>query len=350
MKKGYLKKIIKLLIVIIIPLAAGLVTGSYAYKRYQPRFFNFYMNDASQEDTEDRLVSYLKFQNQGLEYEEKEDGYKFYFTENVKKDDKDLFTFSIIRGSRVVNEAYYNKVGTYLGKKDFYYITYYIAVYNVNYEALANVLDATGEHKLLHTELPKISVEIVSKKDETRVAEDGKTDDDVKSKTIELSTVASVTAESNPTVIYDYGYSPKLDSKGDKLNANNPTSMRYYELPLTDLEGFNKELAFNVKVNSNWAGDDQVTEDVAKFEFTDMYNKEDLNKDANVAKEIVDGFNKGYDKDIFAAGYTKFAFGHYIWWEALIAIVLFEVVCASFVLVWNSEDEKENKNKQKATK
>ena len=48
-----------------------------------------------------------------------------------------------------------------------------------------------------------------------------------------------------------------------------------------------------------------------------------------------------YNEDIFEAGYDKFVFSTYIWWEVLLAIVLVEVVCGSFVLVWSAEEEKE---------
>ncbi len=342
MKKGLISKLIKIFIVVIIPLAACFAVGSYAYTYYQDRFFDHYMEEASDENTEDRLVSYLEYINQSLEYSEENGEYDFYVKDKVTSEYGDLFTFSIIRGNEIKNEAYYNDRDNYLGKRDNYYLTYYFAVYNVNYEALATVLDPSGQHKLLYTELPTISIEIVDKENEDTLYK------------IVTTTTANVTAESDLTVIYDYGYSPEKDSEGNKLNASNPTSMRYYVLTGTTLKsnGFGSNVEIKVSVNSNFvdAENQLESEVVHTIEKDDFYN-DSISKDTDENKEIKANikktFKKVYDRDIFEAGYTKFAFTKYIWWEGLLALVLVEIICASFVLVWNAEEEKEKKKSKK---
>lgn len=340
MKSGLISKIIKLCIIVLLPLLAGVFTGIYAYGNYQDRYFDYYMEEASQENTEDRLVSYLDYINEYVEYEKKDDGYDFYFSEKFSNDQGELFTVSIIRAYEVKNEAYYNKKGTYLGTRDTYYMTYYFAIYNVNYETLAKTIDPSGEHKLLYTELPKLSVGIKN----TNAEEDDPTI------TFETDTVASVTAESNLTTVFDYGYSPEKDSKGDKLNAGNPTSMRYYVLPGSQLDALESEVTIEILVDSNWAGDDQAEQEtVATFEKTDFYGNKTV-QDSEEIKTSLESFNKVYNEDIFAAGYNKFVFGRYIWWQVLIAVVLFVVVCGSFVLVWNAEEAKLAKEAKKGKK
>ena len=89
----------------------------------------------------------------------------------------------------------------------------------------------------------------------------------------EMTTTANVTGESNLTVIYDYGYSPEKDSEGNKLNAGNPTSMRYYVLDAKSLASMDSKVKVNVNALSNWDEDAQAQIDkVVEFELEDFYN------------------------------------------------------------------------------
>ena len=340
MKTGLISKIIKMCIVILIPLLAATGVGIYGYGYYECRFFDYYMSEASDENTEDRLVSYLSYINEKLDYAQEGENYKFYVKEKVSNEHGDLFTFSIIRGAEIVYGDYENKLGTVVGKRDNYYLTYYFAIYDVNYEALAKTLDPTGEHKLLYTELPKLYINIQDATNED--LEFG----------FDTTTVAQVTGESNLVAVYDYGYSPKKDSNGTELNAGNPTSMRYYVLDAKQLKDYSSEIKISVDVKSNYSGEDQA-EDETVFEVTkaDFYNNKTVQDDKALKEMVKKGFATVYNEDIYEAGYTKFVFTKYIWWEVLVTLLLVEVVCGSFVLVWNAEEEKEankaKKNKKK---
>ena len=335
MKKGLISKIIKLCIVVLIPLLVGLYIGVYFYQNYEYKYFDYYMDQASDENTEDRLVSYLEYITANVEYTKENDKYEFYVREDVKNEHGDLFTLSIVRAYSVAEEAYYNKKGEYLGLRDTYYMTYYIAIYNVNYDTVVKTLDPSGEQKLLYTQLPKFKVEIlnVDEYNENKID-------------FEMTTTANVTAESNLTVIYDYGYSPEKDSKGNKLNAGNPTSMRYYVLEAKSLEQMDSEVKFQVTAISNFEEDaDPIEEAVATVELNDFYN----NKTIQGSKEIqakLEEFKTAYNEDIYAAGYTKYVVGRYLWWQVLLALLISEIVCGSFVLVWNSETEKVEKKRK----
>lgn len=334
MKKGLVSKIIKLCLVVLIPLLAGLYIGIYFYGNYEDTYFDRYMEKASDENTEDRLVSYLNYITENVEYEEKGEGYEFYFSQDFSNEYGELFTLSIIRANSVLEEAYYNKKGDYLGVRDTYYMTYYLAIYNVNYDSLAKTLDPSGEHKLLYTELPKFEFEItnVDEDNESKVSQ-------------EMTTVANVTGEANLTTIFDYGYSPEKDSKGNKLNAGNPTSMRYYVLTGKELEKMDSKVNIKINVKSNWDEEAEPQEElVATFTLDDLHNNKYV-QDNKDAQEALKDFKKGYNKDIYAAGYTKYVIGRYLWWQVLLAVIIMEAVCGSFVLVWNSETEKTKKQK-----
>lgn len=336
MKTGLISKLIKMCIVVLIPLLAAVAVGAYAYGYYEDRFFDYYMEKASDENTEDRLISYLSFINEKLDYTQEGSEYQFYVKEKVSNEHGDLFTLSIIRGAEIVYGDYENKLGTVVGKRDNYYVTYYFAIYDVNYNALAKTLDPSEEHKLLYTELPKLYINV----------EDVNNEDNVFG--FDLSTVAQVTGESNLTIVYDYGYSPEKDSKGNQLNAGNPTSMRYYVLKADALKGFSSDIKISVDVKSNYNGDDQA-EDEEVFTLTknDFYNNKTVQDSKELKNLVKKEFKTVYNEDIYAAGYTKFVLGKYIWWEVLLAAFLVEVVCGSFVLVWNAEEEKEASKKGK---
>jgi hypothetical protein len=336
MKTGLISKLIKMCIVVLIPLLASVGVGFYGYQYYQFRFFDHYMEKASDENTEDRLISYLSYINEKLDYSKEGENYDFYVKEKVSNEYGDLFTFSIIRGADIIFENYENKIGTVVGKRDNYYLTYYFAIYDVNYETLAKTLDPSGEHKLVYTELPKLYITLEDVNDEEKAFG------------FDTTTVAQVTGESNIVTIYDYGYGPEKDSNGKQLNAGNPTSMRYYVLDAKQLKDYSSEIKITVDVKSNYAGDDQA-EDEQVYELTkaDFYNNKTV-QDSKELKDLVKkDFETVYNEDIFKAGYTKFVFAKYIWWEVLLAFVLVEVVCGSFVLVWNAEEEKEAKKASK---
>ena len=233
MKTGLISKLIKMCIVVLIPLLASFGVGFYGYEFYQDRFFDHYMDKASDENTEDRLISYLSYINEKLDYTKEGEDYQFYVKEKVSNEHGDLFTFSIVRGAEIIFENYENKIGTVIGKRDNYYLTYYFAIYNVNYETLAKTLDPSGEHKLTYTELPKLYVTIEDSKNEENVVE------------FDMTTVAQVTGESNLAIIYDYGFSPEKDSNGKQLNAGNPTSMRYYVLEAKALKSTSSSNVFS---------------------------------------------------------------------------------------------------------
>ena len=350
MKKGYIKLIIKLLIVVIIPLLAGVFTGIYAYGNYEGDFYQrYYVKNLSEENTEDRLVGYLKYITEELEYSKEDGKYDFYYSKDVTNDKGDaLFTLSIIRGLSVEEDKpQYNKKGTLIGYVDYHMVSYYIAMYNINYENVLKTLDPSGEQKLLYTEIPTFSFEVIDKNNEENTYK------------FSTSTVATVSgASSTPTTIYDYGYAPEKDSEGNKLNGGNPTSMRYFVLggaSLSSSKITSGEAKLVVTASTNFKQVEEneevnnITEEVLNVSFEDLYDN-DMITDVMNGKKInedlkaeINAFKESYNNDIYAAGYNKYVFTRYIWWEALIAILLFEVVCASFVLVWNSEEQKTKK-------
>ena len=340
MKSGLITKIIKFILVVIIPLTAGALWGVAAYGDYEDRYFDYYMEMASDENTEDRLVSYLTFLSEKVEYEKKDEGYEFYYTEKFSNEHGDLFTFSIIRSYKVVEEPYYNKKGTKLGDRDTYYITYYLAVYDVNYETLAKTLDPTGEHALLYNQMPVLYFS-VNEKDETIIDTENN-----KKLEVKFNNVSNQgTDESLVTNIYDYGYAPEKDSQGKDLNGDNPTPIGFYALsgsalqtddPYKPTKLYESGVQIDVIVKSAWGEDAaQETEVVASIEKDDFYANIEVTEDKEIQKEFKK-FANGYNRDVYAAGYAKYSITRHVWWQVLLTVLIVEVICGSFVLVWGS--------------
>lgn len=319
-----MKKVIKILILVIFPVLAGLGIGFYGYARYQNRFFPYYMEQASQDNTEDRLVSYLQFTEANVEANKENEKYEFYYTKNVTNEYGDLFTISIIRTYKTNNAE--------TKAKTTYNVSYHLAIYNVNYTNLASTLDSSGEHKLLYSELPTFSFVLTDNNDESITL------------SLESTTIAVVSsndADLDTTFVYDYGYSPETDSENNNLNGGNPTSMRYYRLEDTELDTFSTSVKLEVKVSSSWSEADQVDELIELDNVPTLFNNKYNNKTAqkNALKEIP----AAYNKDIKEAGYFGFVFGHYIWWEVLIAIILVGTLCGAFVVVWTADENERKK-------
>lgn len=351
MKKGYIKLIIKLIIVIVLPLTAGTLIGVYAYNTYQTGYFYKYMENASDSNTEDRFISYLKYENENLEYSKENGEYEFFLKQDVKDaNDELMFTFSIIRTS-VVNEdvPQYGKNNQFIGREDEYYITYHMAMYNINWDKLAYALDESGEHPLAYDQLPSIEFVLIDRDQE---------EDEGREKVLTSTTVASQIGGSTLVAVYDYGFSPKKDGNGNKLNGENPTSMRYYALTGAQINALSPNQDIVVRLKESWdsgvAAEDKQSVDIQVVSVDNLYSNDHIKKGVKEGDEVVVSnkdiqdeiktFEEVYNKDIFKAGYSKYVFSTYIWWEALIAIILFEVVCGSFVLVWNAEEQKALKN------
>lgn len=340
-----MKKVIKLLILIIIPLVAALITGLYGYNRYKDSFYRYYMDQASNTNTVDRLISHLKFSEEFLEYEKTEDGYDFFYDDEVTNEYGKLFDFSIIRSNYTIkDEPYTNDRGTVVGKKDAYYVTYHYVIYNVNYDLLAKTLDPSNEHKLEMEVVPAIEFRLVDKNDE-----------EINMDFI-MSTLNQATVETYNANVYDYGYSPEKDSNGKYLNGFNsqtnkpfPMLLKYYVMKDQALDSFGSEITMKINIKSMWDNEDgdDVSEEVKSIDFSNLLSHKLINKKDSAAKEEILNFKKVFNEDIYKAGYNKYAFGQYIWWECLIAIVLFEVVCAAFVIVWNAEEEETKKANMK---
>ena len=91
---------------------------------------------------------------------------------------------------------------------------------------------------------------------------------------IVTTTTANVTAESDLTVIYDYGYSPEKDSKGNKLNA----------------------IVFqNASTTYSYLG--TISEDMTKAEWNKYYNAV-VGENAWAFASLANGWNAGVSREI----------------------------------------------------
>lgn len=324
-----MKKLIKILIVVIIPLLAAFGIGTYAYRRYQGNFFPNYMDNASQDSSIERFVTLLEFEEQYLDYKKTDDGFEFFYSKDVENEYGKLFHLDIIRSNRITKEDE-TKDNLPAGQKDVNDLTYFFAIYNLNYKTVATSLEdqEDGEHGLLKTEIPALQLQLVDTKDENIVTT--------------VKTLGSVLTDYANAEIPDYGYSPKKDDRGRALFESGTSPMFYMKLDASALNSFSEKVKVVISAASSWTGADTVTKEVFSEEIDGMYNGNDINK-KDEAKDELKKFTKVYDQNIKEAGYFSFCFKKYIWWEALLAIAVAGIVCGSFVAVWSSEEKESNK-------
>lgn len=333
MKHKWLGRLIKTLIIVLVPLIAGLVVGNYAYKRYQKDYHWYYMEKASHDNAKERLLAYLKYTEERLEADK--DG-KVFFEEEIKNEDGEkLFTLMAVRAGSVAKDvSQYNKVGKFTGYKDEGRIKYYFALYDINYPHLAKTVDETGEHPYNPDELPSIKLKI--------------SDDAEKEKDIEITTIDTIAAEDGfYPQIFDYG---EVTESGEENRFN---MLKCFVLNKYDeskkeagLDGFTENVSLTFKIISGYGSiDDKQTIELPAVEMK-LTNNKIIKAENNI--KLIEDFPQAYGKNIFSAGYTKFVFGRYIWWEVLTAVLLFGAAAIGFVAVWNMEDQKEKENEKKS--
>lgn len=316
-----MKKIYKILLLIIIPLLIAAGISVYSYSRYKTSFFGYYMNQSEYKNTEDRIDRYVKFYSSY---------YDVWYEEDVKDaEGKALFTLRIYRWFDV--DVTEDDNGDEITTKSMKYL---YALYNINYgNVFYTMYDRADKNNRFEGYLPTFSLVLTDKADEDRTT------------TIEFASKTDCTFEDYNYVGYtnDDGVETKKYYSGAKISAD--TSVRFATVSVDTTYTVN----LNVVITSTDSKDTEVDIDSFEHDFTDYYTnakKLDIDTKSYMSKTI----SVGYDEDIADAGYAKFVITKYIWWEALIAIVLTLVVTGSTVAVWESEASKEAEKQAKIKK
>lgn len=304
-----MNRVIKIVLLIIIPVLVAAGVATYSYYRYQDFFFSNYMSKAAYKDTEDTIDRYMMFNDTYYELYDKKD------VENEAGDD--LFTIAIFREFGVTEES----VSMY----------YTLMIYNVDYENVYRTIPGYDDTKLhkFNNYLATFRLTITDAADE----------DNVISKTFSTNTNYSFN---------DY----KFTGVGDTQKWQDGTKITSAYVKWAQVDVSEYTISENVKmeitcIDSQYPNDaDGNNFKALTKDYTDFYTStKKLDTTANTynGKELT----VCYDQNIKKAGYGKYVFANWMWWEALLGAALTLVITGSTVVVWQGEEKKELDRKAK---
>ena len=321
-----MKKIIILIIAIILPLVGAFMIGWYGVAvRYEPETnttvaskFKASLNSGII-TSEGRIKNYRQFEN--YYYDEEP-----LYLETIKNTaGNDMFTLAIYR-------AYYYyqpSADADLEEK----IKFEVFVYNVNYNLVKDYFTLDDRTIIDEADMPKFTI--------TFTPTNGKD-----AFTVTLSTASDV-------MIQDYNAIPEwADDEETTRNYVQSSIIRITQQ--TALTSFSSDA--NIKVDATLVvtnTDSTTTTLTSDTSLTEFY-LEDFESDIDDVdtSNYLKGYREASVVDTYKnAGYYKWLFLKYLWWEGLIAIVLVGLVTSTFYIVWTAEEQKSKAiNMKKANK
>lgn len=315
-----IKKLINILLVVIIPLFVAFGVGVYGYNRYTSAYTvksekkGYYDSRIEEKNTESEIIAYLDFYTTN---------YKEIYTKDVKnKDEKSLFTLKVYA-------TYYVTENNGEETKS---LDYMFFAYNMNYGNLyKEIYTSTSADQQLGAYMPTLSIKLI----DHDKAIDSDEDNDLSS-TLSLTPLSIVE-------IVDYnwvGYTK--DGVETKKNSNGKT-ITFTDTGSTTANAKVGTFSANKEYSNTLDMEISVTDPQYSSydESTVVVFEDTLENVCQRVKEFdTEGTKAGYAEDIYEAGYFKYAFTRYIWWEALIALVLTLIVTVATSIVWNYTDDK----------
>ena len=326
----------KLILLVLIPLLVATGITIYGYHRYQNYFvYRYYFDNVAYKATKEKIDKYIMFET---------DYYEELFEQEVKdENDKHLFDLVCYRWFTVDTDEDGKET------KDMKYI---FVIYNQNYGNMFNTMyDRDDKNNQFIGLLPYVRLTITNINDEEQTT-------DMKF----FENTDYTTNLNGYSIFYDYNYvgytkddgtETKKYADGSTINSDTATKWAYYSPSST--YGTEVTLKFDI-INSKYDYgylDEYDEDELAEGTYTALelqrtdfyYNSRLLDAENGTYNEIE--LQKGYDRNIFDAGYNKYYFAKYMWWEALLAIVLTEIVTASTYFVWVSEMKQEQEREEK---
>ena len=326
-----MKGLYKILLLVIVPLLVAFGIGSFAYNNSTGYFLSWYIDDTGYKATEEEMGKYIDFYS---------DAYDVYYTEEVKmfndELDKDvkLFDLTVYRWFEVEFDD-----DNQLNKKSID-LKYSYVLSNINYGNVYYSIYERSDKQHRFEYLPTFTINISDLGDEDEENRD------------EAETQF---ADNSDVKLYDYNFVGYTDDNGEETKRTysgvkiSTPSTKWAAFPVED------KFTSNIKVvisatDSQFPSEEDATIEVYTKEFSDYNQKSrDLEYDSATKTFKFAGkeLEKGYDNDIYAAGYFKYVFKKTIWWQFLLALVLTLVVTGSTVIVWEAEAKKEKEEMAK---
>lgn len=318
-----MKKIIVLIISILIPLIAATAICLYgANYRYLPSgnseiLAEFYSDlNKGANTSEGRIETYRKMEN-------------YYYEKDpiLKKDILDE------NGERILTLAIYRNLCVYQPKSDAdktLKTLFEVFVYNVNYDIVKSYFKLDNMNIVEEADMPVFTI--------TFTPTNGK-----KAFSFELKNRSSV-------MIPDYASIPEYaDSEAKTKNYVQSNIFREYETDNT-LSTFSDDANIKITATLTIENDDDTTTTIdANCDIANEYIADFKHKGEEIDETTLEvGYRESSIDDTYKnAGYFKWLFGHYLWWEALIAFGLTGIITGTFYLVFTAEDANKKNIKKK---
>ncbi|MGD9886525.1 MAG: hypothetical protein AB7T03_01015 [Bacilli bacterium] len=329
MRKHFSRYII-LLIVILLPLLAAYLVGSYGYHSdkfgqggWKTEFTNDYLKFADKGTTEEQIDEFLKFgiNTQYFSF----DATPIYTVQAQNNNGDALFKIKIFR-SLYITTVSNEKVNR---------VQYLYFIYDIQYLQLREEFggDSALQREIADADVPVLSVNVY----------EVNTDDTLGTK----DAVAKVESK----LIYDQG------ADVDYVNGENQDPN---EDPITANLNY-IYVGFDPAIDTDWSTKTKI-EIVASVEGVTDNEGEDIK--TTVFEEVLTNYEcdpEAVDDSNFVAsyqqkpenmGYASWMFWHYLWWIGLITFVAFGFITGSFYVVYLSEEQKwqQSKNSKKVKK
>lgn len=322
-----MKKIIKVLILVLLPLVATFLMGLYGYNYYSGGTqikYDYY------KDVEAKTSSQVQAFMQYNEYKYEKDSVYKKTVESPNNNGEKLLTFEIFRSC-------------YMGKKtikkeevEMELARYIFVVYDVNYDEILTLFDLTSS-QIDDASTPTLKL-VLTPNDLEEYTEDDK---------VVLTLTNASKSIDGVFGIVDYGAKPSKEDP-DPFTTSSYTGAFYtrWNIETGYDADFGTDFTMNLEANTVYVEDTLEIKDaddkvkpllVVDYDFTKTLSKWENTK-----------FVEGYNNNEVKAGYFMWVTGKYLWWICLITFVVVGSLTYVFVAVWESEDS--NVATKKATK
>lgn len=311
-----MNRIYKILLLVIIPLLIAIGVGVYSYYRYQNYFYTYYLDSAKYKDTEDLLNRYLMYNDTYFQE---------YLKEDIKNSEgKSLFTLSCVREfDETESEDDEDEVVTTM--------KYTFFIYNVQYENVYRTIPGysdTKAHKF-NSYLPTFKLTITDANDEDNIIE--------------------VTFETNTNYTFkDYNFKGVGDTQ--KWQDGSKITTAYVKWASIDTSEYTITENVNITIEaidsqypSEEDGNNFEAYNVDKTDFFTSYKKLDTENNKYDDKDVT----VAYNGDVKKAGYFKYVFTKWMWWECLIGFGLAFIITGSTFVIWQDNEQTEKARKER---
>ena len=334
-----LKRILKVLIIILIPVISAVLMGVYGYnfynKDYVKREFEGTLYEDVKQDTISEIEAFFSFNQDRFNKTP-------YYESEVKGSDlgslngnsgygvdEKLFTLRIYQALYYGEKTVYSQgVGTTVSEDLSKYI---IVLYDVNYDGLCKIF---GKDYAKYG-APELELYF----NPTNSEFDG-----------QAFTLSVASGNYRPC---DYNKLPAYTAEEleniDKSKNSTFTTIYMYEW-LCEANRYDFGMDFKMQIRATVDLDEDGEEQADKVVLTEVFNGQDKKFTREFDESDLSDLVKGSKGDHYVAGFNSYVFSHYIWWISLITFVVVLGLTYLFVMIWSVEEVETASPKRKKIK